>query len=98
MIYTRQEIIDLVKKSVENTDITEVYLFGSYARNEATDSSDLDFVVDTDDSMQVFQFIVNLTQNSGNLRLDVDVIKQCDINKIFPHVKQNIEKEQIRIL
>lgn len=47
MIYTIEQIRSLVAPIVERYHIPALYLFGSYARGEATEDSDLDFLVDT---------------------------------------------------
>ena len=47
MVYTLQEIRSLVLPIIQKYHIPEMYLFGSYARGEATAESDLDFLVDT---------------------------------------------------
>ena len=47
MIYTIEEIRCRVLPVIEKYNIPAMYLFGSYARGEATDDSDLDFLVDT---------------------------------------------------
>ncbi|MGN0999289.1 MAG: nucleotidyltransferase family protein [Faecousia sp.] len=47
MIYTLDEIKKLVLPVIQKYNIPAMYLFGSYARGEATEESDLDFLVDT---------------------------------------------------
>lgn len=46
MILTIDEIKERVKSIAEKHHIPVVYIFGSYARNEATEESDIDFAVD----------------------------------------------------
>ena len=45
-IYTLDEIKQIASPIAKNHGIVALYLFGSYARGEATPSSDLDFRVD----------------------------------------------------
>ncbi|MCD8006549.1 MAG: nucleotidyltransferase domain-containing protein [Oscillospiraceae bacterium] len=45
-IYTTKEIADRVRPVAEKYGADRVYLFGSYARNEATEDSDIDFYVE----------------------------------------------------
>ena len=45
-IYTTKEIADKVRPIAEEYGIDKVYLFGSYARGEATENSDIDFYVE----------------------------------------------------
>ena len=45
-IYTIDEIADKVHSIAEAYDIDKIYLFGSYARSEATEESDIDMYVE----------------------------------------------------
>ena len=47
MVYSIAEIQNKVLPIIQKYHIPAMYLFGSYARGEATDNSDLDFLVDT---------------------------------------------------
>lgn len=47
MIYTLSEIKKRVLPIIQKYNIPAMYLFGSYARGDATEDSDLDFLVDT---------------------------------------------------
>ncbi len=44
-ILTFDTIKEIVKPVAEKYNVQAIYLFGSYARKEATESSDLDFLV-----------------------------------------------------
>lgn len=46
-IYTLEEIKLILENILKNMPVYNVILFGSYAKNEATKSSDLDLVIDT---------------------------------------------------
>lgn len=47
MIYTISEIRSIVSPIASRYGLKAVFLFGSYARGEATEASDIDFLVDT---------------------------------------------------
>lgn len=47
MVYSFDEIQSRVLPIIQKYRIPAIFLFGSYARGEATESSDLDFLVDT---------------------------------------------------
>lgn len=47
MIYTIDEIVERITPVAMQYNIPAIYLFGSYARNEATSASDIDLLVDT---------------------------------------------------
>ena len=44
-VVTLEKITYLVKPLAEKYQVKEIYLFGSYARGEADESSDMDFLV-----------------------------------------------------
>ena len=47
MVYTLDEIKKRVLPVIQKYNIPAMYLFGSYSRGEATEESDMDFLVDT---------------------------------------------------
>lgn len=47
MIYTTSEIANIIRPIAEKYNLKAVFLFGSYARGEAKESSDIDLLVDT---------------------------------------------------
>ena len=47
MIYTIEELTNLITPIAEKYHIPTIYLFGSYARGTATDTSDIDLLIDT---------------------------------------------------
>ena len=47
MIYTLEEIAQRVRPVAERYHLRAVYVFGSYARGEARENSDVDLLVDT---------------------------------------------------
>ena len=49
----RREVIDIIKRYIQNLNISgipvnKVFLYGSYARNEATEESDIDVLLISD--------------------------------------------------
>lgn len=47
MVYSLEEITRRITPVARAYGIRAVYLFGSYARNEATEESDIDLLIDT---------------------------------------------------
>jgi uncharacterized protein len=79
---TAQEILDIVelhRDAIKKFGVRRIGLFGSLARGEGKDSSDLDFVVDFerktfDNYMDLKEFLENLFKCSIDLVM-VDAIK-----------------------
>ena len=69
MIYTLEEIRAKVKPVAEKYDVKEMYLFGSYARGEADEKSDLDFAVQDEGTKLIgakfFSFEIELEDTFG---------------------------------
>ena len=47
MIYTQDQIRQMIAPIAEKYHLKAVFLFGSYARGDATERSDIDLLVDT---------------------------------------------------
>ena len=101
MIYTINEIQQIITPIAKKYRLRAVYLFGSYARNEATDASDIDVLIDTADSTVNNLFDMgglyndlceNLKKDAGLITLDA--LTQ-DSDK--PWLTDNIMKERIVI-
>ena len=91
MIYTLDEIKKRILPVIEKYDIPAMYLFGSYARGEATEESDLDFLVDTTGTSLTSLLAL------GALYCDLEEVFQKNIDLItVPSVMQNAETESER--
>lgn len=47
MIYTTDEIINIITPIAKKYNLKAVFLFGSYARGTANENSDIDLIIDT---------------------------------------------------
>lgn len=91
MIYTLDEIKKRILPVIEKYNIPEMYLFGSYARGEATEESDLDFLVDTTGTSLTSLLAL------GALYCDLEEVFQKDIDLITVRsVMQNALTESER--
>ncbi|MCM1537044.1 MAG: nucleotidyltransferase domain-containing protein [bacterium] len=80
-VYTIKDIENLVRPIAEKYKVKEIYLFGSYARGEANENSDLDFLVYGGEKFRltmIFSFAEELREV---LKKDVDVFEINEINK-----------------
>ncbi len=54
-VYKIEEIAERVRPIAERYNIPKVYLFGSYARGEATEESDIDLLIDAQNIKGLFE-------------------------------------------
>ena len=91
------EIIQgIVEPLAEKYHIDEVYIFGSYARNEATSASDIDFLVfggTNFKSTSIFAFAEEL-----RLQIDkqIDVFEISEVNRTSSFY-ETIMKEKVKV-
>lgn len=71
-VYTIEEIKKMLKEVLENQPVYQVILFGSYAKNEASNNSDIDLVIDTNSTLKGFALLklICLIQEKLNKQID----------------------------
>ncbi len=95
-VFTMNDIRQIVKPLAEKYHIHEVYLFGSYARNEATSASDIDFLVFGGENFKltsIFAFAEELRMLIQK-KIDVFEISEINQNSLF---YSTIMKEKIKV-
>lgn len=97
-IYTIEEIRDIVKLVTEQYGIEEIWLFGSYARNEATEDSDVDLLVRYKQGLGL-KFVGFICDLEDALGLHVDVLTIDDLyhparSRTIKYLIKNIEKDR----
>ena len=93
-VFTLENITALVKPVAEKYHVKEIYLFGSYARGEATPESDIDFRVDRGDMKDLLSL--------GELFCDLEdgFDKKLDVlttQMLSPAFLQSIRPEEVLI-
>ena len=94
--YTLESIEKVVRPIASKYQISEIYLFGSYARGEATKESDLDFLVFGGDQFRltmIFAVAEDLRKAFGK---DVDVFEIHEVNQDSTFY-QTIMKERLLV-
>ena len=87
--------IDSIKEYFKTRPVLKAYLFGSYVRNEANESSDIDILVDLDYSQKIgLQFIQMKLDLEKLLNKDVDLVSSNGISKYIKPIVDN-EKQLI---
>lgn len=78
-IYTIEEIKQILIQVLKNMPVYRVVLFGSYAKNSATENSDLDFIIDTNDSLRGFKLYSLITKIEEAFQKNVDAFEKTEI-------------------
>ena len=95
-VYTIDAIKNIVKPIADKYNVESVYLFGSYARGDATEDSDLDFLVFGGESFKltnIFSFAEDL-RNAFQKPVDVFEIHEVNTDSGF---YANIMKERLSV-
>jgi len=93
-IYTIPEIKAIVAPIAESHGVSKMYLFGSYARNEATAKSDIDFWIERGKIRTLFALGGLYVDLEERLRKSIDLITDDALDEKFHN---NIKDEEIVI-
>ena len=80
-IFTLAEIKKLVAPIAEKYQVDEVYLFGSYARGEADEESDLDFLVYGGKNFKLTRILAFAEQLRELSQKNVDAFEIREVNQ-----------------
>jgi uncharacterized protein len=85
----------LIQQFFTGRPVNRAYLFGSYARDEATENSDVDILVELDHSRPIgMKFFAYRAELEDLLHKKVDLVSDEGLSR---HVKPFIDKEKILI-
>ncbi|MDE6520435.1 MAG: nucleotidyltransferase domain-containing protein [Ruminococcus sp.] len=93
-IYTLEEIKAIVAPIAKKYHLKEVNLFGSYARGEATEKSDIDLVVDFYKTIDLFTLAEIIQSFETVLQKNVDVLIYKNLT---PELMWNIIDDEVLI-
>lgn len=91
-IYTLEEIKAIITPIAQRYNMKEVYLFGSYARGEATEKSDIDLVMDFSDTITLFTYAEIIEELEKLFGKKVDIVSH---NSASPRLLYQIIDEEI---
>ena len=104
MVYTIDELKQRIGPVAEKYALRAVYLFGSYARNEATEQSDVDILIgrsgSTVRSMLDMGGLYNDLRESVGKEIDLvtlQTLEQTSIRRRTPLFVQNLQTEMVKI-
>lgn len=105
MIYTLEELKQRIAPIAEKYDLRAVYLFGSYARNEATEQSDVDILIDRSGSKirGMFEMGGLYEDLCASIRKEVDLVttqtlEQDSTRRRTPLFVETVQSERIRLV
>lgn len=83
MIFTIEEITKRTTPIAIKHGVNSLCLFGSYARNEAREGSDLDFIMDDGDVTSLIKYMSFVQDLEDEFKCHVDLVSACSYNKSF---------------
>lgn len=102
MIYTLDEIRRRIIPIAEKYKIPAIYIFGSYARGEATEHSDIDLLIDTDGtelkSMFALGALYNDLEEALEKRIDMVTVSSLRQKPQMPsqaRFRKNVQNERV---
>ena len=94
----RQEILAILRKDRENLrrrfGVSTVRLFGSVARDEAGNHSDIDLLVDFDVTPSLFEFLRLKSYLEDLLQSKVDLITETGLKE---RARSSVERDAIHV-
>jgi hypothetical protein len=94
MILSKENIKHIVEDYFKDKPVNKVYLFGSYARGDADEKSDVDLIVEIDDSkkrLSLYGFIELQLGIEKCLNKKVDLIEE---QLFFSRVKSRVRPDK----
>ena len=97
MILTKENIKQVVQEYFKDKPVNKVYLFGSYARGDAKEDSDVDLIFSLIDNTRISYFGLAryLVDLEKKLCKNVDLIED---KFVYPEIKEQINKDKILLL
>ena len=97
MILTQENIKHIVQDYFKDKPVNKVYLFGSYARGDADEESDVDLIFSLvkDARISYFGLARYLVDLENKLSKKVDLI---EAEFVYPEIKEEINKDKILLL
>lgn len=98
-IYTIEEIQQVVKPIAEKYKIEKVWLFGSYARGEATEKSDIDILISNYQRVVPMALANLLGDFEETFKKPIDIVTQNSItdSTSFQTFARNVNKERMSV-
>ena len=90
-IYSINDIKDILSEILDKTEVQKAILFGSYAKNIPTKTSDINILIDSNGKIKGLKFFAIIDIIREKFDKDVDIIEKSEINK-GSKIEKEIEK------
>ena len=80
-IYTIDDIKEMLKEVLKDTEVEKAILFGSYAKNTPTKISDIDLLIDSKGKVKGLKFYAIIDRIQEKFNKKVDIIEKIEINR-----------------
>ncbi len=90
-----EEIKNIIVPILKSYEVTKAGIFGSLARGEETDDSDIDILVEIKSNYSLLKFIELKIKLEEVLGKKIDLVEYDFVN---PLIKENILKEEIALI
>ena len=95
-IYSIAEIADRIIPVLEKYGVTSAYIFGSYARGEATQNSDIDLFIDASNIKGLFMLSALYEELKEALEKDIDLVTMNSLKyNTDDDFVQNVRKDSV---
>lgn len=88
----KQILIQVKPRLQQAYQVTELGIFGSYARQEQSETSDVDALIDYDQAPTLFKLVELREELSEVLGMKVDVVTQ---NGLKPRIRERVLSEVV---
>ena len=96
MILDQEHIKQTVQKYFRDKPVKKVYLFGSYARGDAGENSDVDLLVELDYKKKIGLEFVRWTIDLGKIfQKKIDLVPE---DTMYASTKMSAEKDKIAVI
>ena len=98
---TKQDIFQTIidnKEAIKNFGVTQIGLFGSYVRDEQTENSDIDFLVDIIKEKKTLKNYIDFCDLLENLFKNnkIDIVSKKGLSEfIGPHILKEVNYVEI---
>ena len=86
-----QELVPILR----DNGVSRSFVFGSYARNEARDGSDLDLLVSFHERKSLLDLVALKNILEDHLGITVDIITEQSLN---PKLRPFVDREKVQVL